>query len=79
MAECECLSGCPFFNGRMAQTMGAIVESMKNHYCLGDNANCARHMVFRSIGKSEVPSDLLPNECKRADKIIAEFLASSQA
>ncbi len=70
MAECECISGCPFFNGRMAQTMGTVVESMKRRYCLGDQTNCARHMVKRTLGKEHVPPDMIPNQIEIAQQMI---------
>lgn len=71
MADCECIPGCPFFNGRMANAMPAIVEAMKLKYCQGSNQQCARHMVFRVRGKGSVPADLLPNHADRANQILA--------
>jgi len=70
MAECECLPGCPFFNDKMEDThgLGAIY---KKKYCLGDNSKCARYMVFRQLGKQNVPVDLFPNMHDRALKIIS--------
>ncbi len=65
MAECECLPKCPFFNDRM-QKMPALSEIMKNKYCLGDNTNCARYMVFKAKGSSAVPEDLFPSQAERA-------------
>lgn len=72
MADCECIQGCPFFNGRMAITMSAIVESMKKKYCQGSNADCARHMIARTLGKEHVPTDLIPNQVDRAKGILAQ-------
>jgi hypothetical protein len=72
MATCECVSGCPFFNGKMACAMPAIVENMKKVYCLGSNANCARYMVSKKLGKTFVPADLIPNQEARAKDIMAK-------
>lgn len=72
MFKCECAEGCPFFNGRMAQTMPAIVESMKKKYCQGDNSECARYMVFKAKGKPTVPDNLIPNQINQARAIINE-------
>ena len=76
MADCECIQGCPFFNGQMAVSMPAIVESLKKRLCQGDNTNCARHMIARTIGKEHVPDDLIPNQIDRAKEILAKAGAS---
>ena len=70
MAECECLAGCPFFNDQMkdSQALGSIY---KQHYCHGDNSKCARYMVYKKLGKPNVPTDLYPNMLERATDILA--------
>ena len=70
MAECECLAGCPFYNDKMdaSQGLGAMY---KKTYCLGDNTNCARHMIFKKLGKEMVPAKLYPNGVDQAKKILA--------
>lgn len=70
MAECECLKGCLFFNDKMKDTegFGAIY---KQRYCLGNNSDCARYVVFKKLGKQGVPPDLYPNMRDRAKKILA--------
>ncbi len=70
MADCECLSGCPFFNDRM-KGLESIKEMMKLKYCKGDYSACARYMVFKSLGKPKVPADLIPNEVERAKALVA--------
>lgn len=67
MADCECLNGCLFFNNKMAGrpiTTGVY----KRRFCLDDNSNCARYMVFKVKGRDAVPDDLYPNEQERAKK-----------
>ena len=70
MANCECLNGCPFFNDKMKDTEG-IGAIFKRKYCLGNNAECARYMVFKKLGRSRVPSNLYPNMHDQAKQIIA--------
>ncbi len=70
MPECVCLARCPFFNDKM-QDIPAMLLIYKEKYCLGDNEQCARHMVFQALGRERVPVDLYPNQQKRALKIIA--------
>ncbi len=69
MAECECLPKCPFFNDRMANKP-ATAQIMKNQYCLGDNAGCARHQVKVAVGSENVPADLFPSQAERVKGII---------
>jgi hypothetical protein len=69
MANCECLPGCPFFNDKMAEKP-ATANIMKKKYCLGDNSECARYIIFKSVGKEHVPSDLFPSQHERINKII---------
>lgn len=70
MPECECLSKCPFFNDKMEGTP-AMAKMIKEKYCLGDNNDCARYMVFRTLGREKVPSDLYPVQNDRAKQIIS--------
>ncbi|MBK5965647.1 hypothetical protein CCR95_16530 [Thiocystis minor] len=70
MADCECLSGCPFFNDKMAN-MPAMAASYKKRYCHNEYATCGRYMVFKALGKAKVPADMFPNQEERARTIIA--------
>ncbi len=70
MADCVCLPRCPFFNDRMAE-MPATTQLMKKRYCLGDQAQCARHMVFSRFGSEKVPIDLYPTQVERAQQLLA--------
>lgn len=71
MSECECLNGCPFFSETM-KGMPLKTKELKNKYCLGDNKNCARYMVFKVLGKGKVPPDLFPTQIKEAENIIKD-------
>ena len=69
MADCEILNTCPFFNDQMSE-MPAMSNIIKKRYCRGSNTLCARHMVFRVIGRDQIPADLYPSQVERADKIL---------
>jgi hypothetical protein len=69
MADCELLQGCLFFNDKMAN-MPSTAEVIKLRYCRGDNAECARYMIFRALGRGKVPEGLFPNQVTEAVKII---------
>lgn len=71
MADCECLSGCRFFNDKMAN-MPSISEMFKKSYCKGDNSKCARYVVFKALGRPKVPENLFPNQLDIAEHIIAK-------
>jgi len=70
MADCECLAGCLFFNDQMAE-MPSMSNIIKERYCRGSSTHCARHMVFRTLGKAAVPTDLYPSQVERAEAQIA--------
>ena len=69
MTVCECLETCPFFNDKM-QSMPVMSDMYKRNYCKGDFENCARHMIFKALGKPAVPVDLFPNQLDKAKAII---------
>jgi len=68
MAECEKLTKCPFFAGKIS-SMPSVSELMKKNYCLGDKMLCARYQLA-SAGMA-VPLDLLPNDTQRVREILA--------
>lgn len=70
MADCELVATCPFFNDQMAE-MPSMAGIIKERYCRGSSTLCARHMVFRSLGRAAVPKDLYPSQIERADEITA--------
>jgi len=70
MNQCECIPGCVFFNDKMAE-MPMAAERMKQRYCLGNNEQCARHMVRQKLGRDHVPADLFPSQTDRALALIA--------
>lgn len=69
MAKCECLKGCAFFNDKMAN-MPSMAHIIKMKYCEDDNSECARYIVFKKLGKGEVPFDMFPTQIERAKKLI---------
>lgn len=68
---CEKLKGCPFYNDKMDIESG-LGRLYKRRYCEGDKTQCARYMVFTSLGGKFVPIDLFPNMQKRAKEIISQ-------
>ena len=70
MAQCECLTGCPFFNDRLPD-MPAASKLFKQQYCRGDKESCARYKVRQELGPQAVPRDLFPNQTERAIDLIA--------
>jgi hypothetical protein len=71
MADCELIQGCIFFNNKM-QNMPATAELLKKRYCKAAFTTCARHMVFKALGRPRVPPDLFPLQTEIAEKLIKE-------
>lgn len=67
MADCERLTTCPFFTGRMSN-MPSVAELLKQSYCFGDKTQCARYQVV-SAGVP-APPDLFPQQTERAREIL---------
>ena len=70
MAECECLTACPFFNDKMAN-MPAMADLLKKKYCHDKFIECSRYIVRQKLGKEKVPADLFPNQNDRVKKLLA--------
>ena len=69
MALCECLSACPFFHDKM-DNMPSMANLLKKKFCKGDNTRCARYLIFKTLGKEKVPSDLFPTQIERANDLL---------
>ncbi len=67
MADCERLEMCPFFMDKMQATPN-IASLLKQTYCRTDKTQCARYQVIK-VGMTP-PTDLLPNDSERAQKIL---------
>jgi hypothetical protein len=70
--ECPLLSDCEFFND-VLENMPSSSGFMKESYCKGRYATCARYRVFMKAGKRKPPKDLFPHETDKAVKIIALY------
>lgn len=69
MSECTLISGCIFFNDKMANRP-ATAEILKDKYCKGDFDECARMIIVKALGRAKVPADLFPNQTTRVQEII---------
>lgn len=70
MSDCELKATCIFFNDQMAG-MPSTSAVYKKMYCESDFGSCGRYLVFKAIGRENVPKDLFPNQSARAKEIIA--------
>lgn len=71
MAECEKLSKCPFYQGKMDMNTG-LGSMYKKKYCEGDKTQCARYMIATQLGPEFVNNNIYPNMVDLANKMIAE-------
>jgi len=69
MAKCELVETCIFFNDQMAN-MPSTSAVYKKIYCVQDWDTCGRYIIFKAIGRENVPKDLFPNHSDRATAII---------
>ena len=69
MCTCPVLDNCPFFKDKL-NNMPPNAEVYKVNYCINDSFKCARLLTARILGVNSVPSNLLPSEMNRAEKII---------
>ncbi len=69
VAECELLRQCIFYNDRM-KSLGHPTEELKKRFCLGEYRGCARHIVYKALGREKVPLDMYPEQLARAEALI---------
>lgn len=67
--SCELMSTCPFFNEKMPASPQTLAL-YRARYCRGENAECARYLVFSALGRDAVPLDLYPNDRLQALKVV---------
>jgi PAS domain S-box-containing protein len=67
---CELAHTCPFFNDEMGE-MPATASRMKEKYCWGEKQECARYLVFTTLGGGTVPKGLSPAQIDEAKALIA--------
>jgi len=71
MGDCELLADCPFFNDMMLYSLLGL-EAIKDKYCRSDYSRCARHVVYKALGRETVPPDLFPVQHDTAERIISK-------
>lgn len=57
---CEFHATCEFFNATMP-SVPQLVEKLKEKYCYGAFAECARYSYKKLYGQNDVPTELFPN------------------
>jgi len=67
--KCRYADTCDFCTNRMKKT-APLENVFKIDYCVRAPEFCARHMVYSTIGESEVPQDLMPYEVERVKEIL---------
>jgi hypothetical protein len=72
MAECKIAKSCPLYRSETNSQGAAVSNWLKNHYCRGNYAMCARHTVHEAIGQEFIPADMYPNEQARAIQIVSQ-------
>lgn len=71
MPDCECLKDCPYFENEVMKEIDVMAKIRQEQYCRGDYSQCARYIVFKALGKANVPRNLLPFQADKAKALIA--------
>jgi hypothetical protein len=72
MPECEIIQTCLFFNEPAVRDMPGLVKQLKTTYCLGDNTKCARHKVYKALGRQAIPKLMLPDQYDWAQQVLRD-------
>jgi hypothetical protein len=67
VADCPKLQTCPFFGDRLAD-VPSVAGLLKQRYCRGDYARCARYRVV--MAGVTVADDLYPNQAGRVERVL---------
>lgn len=65
MTCCPYSCDCHFFAAEVGYSP-QMYATMKSHFCLTDNSDCARLLAMRLVGRDNVPAALLPTDRDRA-------------
>jgi len=71
MTRCALADDCPFFNAEVGFSPD-LNEAMRERFCLGDSAGCARLSAVAYMPREEIPADLLPTDAERLQRIVEE-------
>lgn len=73
--ECELVHHCIFYNSKMEIDDDMRAE-LAEKFCKNDHSNCARYMIYESLGSDKVPDNLRPDMKSEAISIIDHSLDS---
>ena len=80
MADCPCLSQCPFNLNRMINLPDdQDQEELKMQYCHNQFEKCARYKVYKVLGQWSVPYNLFPTQRTKVAAIILKAAEQIQA
>lgn len=66
---CPLSEGCHLFAAGSPLTP-QTAAMFQSKYCRGENAECARYLVYVALGRTSVPTDLFPNDRLRALRLV---------
>ncbi len=61
MGGCDLRASCFFYN-ELLKDMPHTTEHLRDRYCNGDYAHCARFVISRRYGMDNVPTYIYPND-----------------
>lgn len=69
--QCQMIGKCPFFNS-FQEKCPALVERLKQAYCLNDNSRCARFHIRKTLGPEHVPVTMMPQQWEWTNMILID-------
>jgi hypothetical protein len=71
--NCKCphIGSCSLIQQNQAR-MPNLVQRIQDYYCAWESLRCARRWLYDTLGRSFVPSLLLPNQWEWARQIVTE-------
>ena len=78
MNSCDLKDTCRFFREETCAKMPKLVKTLKERYCLGNCAECARYILAKTIGSEYVPEFMLPTQTEWAEQILQEYQSGNK-
>lgn len=70
MITCELQEECLFFHNKIP-VMPSTSHALKAKYCReGACSACARYIVYKKLGKENIPETLFPNQLEKVRELL---------
>lgn len=72
MRKCAIRNMCPFYRDQVPKAKRSIEDrkELRHTYCSVGSTQCARYLVFQTLGLDEVPVTLFPDELFKVNVLL---------